>query len=381
MLAAFWSGLGGEFARQWVARILTPAFAFWAGGLTVVWWHGHGQAVRSHGWSHELSATAAWLHQLPGLAQGIAVVAGLLLVAVSALAAERLTQPLLRLLEGYWWPRWPRGWLISYRRWRYGRWDARVTRLATRQRTGTLTPEEFFELEELEKAVPPPDPARLAELRRRRADGLDARMTGQLGRDRGRLRMMPRQRALGMPTRLGDILRAAERRPADKYGLDAVACWPALWLLLPAEAKTELVQARSALDNAARTWLWGALFVVWAPWTWLALPVAIVVPLVAYYIGVLTAAAAFGDLTASAFDLYRFLLYDGLHLPRPASQDLERRHDGPQVTRLLWAGLDVPGPQYADPTAAGDAPPRPAPRERPLLRAIAMKRGRGGRRG
>jgi hypothetical protein len=381
MLSAFWSGLGGEFARQWVARILTPAFAFWAGGLTAVWWHSHGRAVRTRGWSHELSATAAWLHQLPGLAQGIAVAAGLLLVGVSALAAERLTQPLLRLLEGYWWPRWPRGWLISYRRWRYGRWDARVTRLATRQRIGTLTPEEFFELEELEKAVPPPDPARLAELRRCRADGLDARMTGQLGRDQGRLRMMPRQRALGMPTRLGDILRAAERRPADKYGLDAVACWPALWLLLPAEAKTELIQARSALDNAARTWLWGALFVVWTPWTWLALAVAVVVPLVAYYIGVLTAAAAFGDLTATAFDLYRFLLYDGLHLPRPASQDLERRQDGPQVTRLLWAGLDVPGPQYADPTAAGDAPPRPVPRERTLLRAIAMKRGRGGRRG
>lgn len=381
MLSAFWSGLGGEFARQWAARILTPAFAFWAGGLTILWWHGHGRAVRANGWSHELSSTANWLSQLPGLAQGIAVVVGLLLVAVSAVAAERLTQPLLRLLEGYWWPRWPRDWLIGYRRWRYDRWDARVTRLATLQRMGTLAPEEFFELEELEKEGSPPDTARLEELRRHRDDGLSARMTGQLGRDRGRLRMMPRRRALGMPTRLGDILRAAERRPADKYGLDAVACWPALWLLLPAEAKTELVQARSALDNAARTWLWGALFVVWIPWTWLALPIAIVVPAVAYYIGVLTAAAAFGDLTATTFDLYRFLLYDGMHLPRPASQDLERHRDGPQVTRLLWAGLDEPGPQYASPPATGDAPPRPVSRNRTLLRAIALKRGRGGRRG
>ena len=120
-------------------------------------------------------------------------------------------------------------------------------------------------------------------------------MTGQLGRGRSLLRVMPQQDALGMPTRLGDILRAAERRPADKYGLDTIACWPALWLLLPAEAKTELVQARSALDNAARTWLWGALFVVWTPWTWLAVPVAIVVPALAYYIGILTAATAFGE--------------------------------------------------------------------------------------
>ena len=174
-------------------------------------------------------------------------------------------------------------------------------------------------------------------------------MTADLGRYRGLLRLMPRQDALGMPTRLGDILRAAERRPADKYGLDTIACWPALWLLLPAEAKTELVQARSALDNAARTWLWGALFMVWTPWTWLAVPVAIVVPALAYYVGILTAATAFGELTVTAFDLYRFRLYDSLRLPRPSSPALERNQDGSRVTRLLWAGLDEPGLQYVDP--------------------------------
>src|SRR5260370_24295303 len=108
-------------------------------------------------------------------------------------------------------------------------------------------------------------------------------MMAQLGHGRGMLRSMPRQDALGMPTRLGDILRAAERRPADKYGLDTIACWTALWLLLPAEAKTELVQARSALHNAARTWLLGALFGVWIPCTRLALPVPIPVPAPRYY--------------------------------------------------------------------------------------------------
>jgi hypothetical protein len=355
MLSAFWSGLGGEFAKQWVARILTPAFAFWGGGLAAVWWHSNGREVRSHGWSHALSTTAAWLHQLPGVAQGFVVVAGLLLVAVSALAAERLTQPLLRLLEGYGWhPQRLRDRLIGYRRGRYHHWDEQVERLATRQRLGTLTPEEFFELEALERTEPPSDPLRLRDLRLRRADGLDARIMGQLGRGRSILRVMPRQDALGMPTRLGDILRAAERRPADKYGLDTIACWSALWLLLPAEAKTELVQARSALDNAARTWLWGALFVIWTPWTWLALPVAIVVPALAYYVSILTAATAFGDLTVTSFDLYRFLLYDGLHLPRPSSPALERGRDGARVTRLLWSGLDEPGFTYA---------PSPAPQE------------------
>jgi len=374
MLSAFWSGLGGEFAKQWTARILTPAFAFWAGGLAAVWWHSHGQGVHAHGWSHELSATAAWIGQLPGLVQGIVIVAGLLLVAVSAVAAERLTQPLLRLLEGYGWrPQWLRDRLTSYRRWRYHRWDKRVASLATRQRLGTLTTQEFFELAELEKADPSADPLRLRELRHRHTAGLDARMMSRLGHGRALLRAMPRQDALGMPTRLGDILRAAERRPADKYGLDAIACWPALWLLLPAEAKTELVQARSALDNAARTWLWGGLFVVWTPWTWLALPIAIVVPALAYYISMLTAAAAFGDLTATAFDLYRFQLYDSLHLPRPTSPTLERQ-DGSRVTRLLWTGLDEPGLQYISAPAAPQAD-KAAPGR--LHRFVGIMRGRG----
>ena len=95
----------------------------------------------------------------------------------------------------------------------------------------------------------------------------------------------------------------------------------------------------------------GALFVVWTPWTWLALPVAIVVPALAYYVGILAAASLFGDLTVSAFDLYRFRLYDSLHLPRPSSPTLERRRDGSRVTRLLWAGLDEPGLQYVEPPA------------------------------
>jgi len=348
MLTAFWSGLGGEFAKQWAARVLTPAFAFWVGGLAVVWWHSNGQGVRAHGWSYELSITATSLRHLPGLAQGIVVVCALLLVAMSAVSAERLTQPLLRLLEGYGWhPQWLRDRLIQYRRSRYHHWDSQVAQLATRQRLGNLTAQEFFELVEAEKSNRLVDPIRLQELRQRRADRLDARMTAKLGRGRALLRAAPRQDALGMPTRLGDILRAAERRPADKYGLDAIVCWPALWLLLPAEAKAELVQARSALDNAARAWLWGALFVVWTPWTWLALPVAIAIPVLAYYVSVLTAAAAFGNLTVTAFDLYRFLLYDNLHLPRPTSPSLEVQ-SGSRVTSLLWGGLDEPGLKFVD---------------------------------
>ena len=50
MLSSFWSGLGGELAKQWIARVLTPAFVFWAAGLLAVWADTHRGDVAKHGW-------------------------------------------------------------------------------------------------------------------------------------------------------------------------------------------------------------------------------------------------------------------------------------------------------------------------------------------
>ena len=75
-----------------------------------------------------------------------------------------------------------------------------------------------------------------------------------------------------MPTSIGNILRAAERRPADKYGLDAIIVWPRLWLLLPEATRTELRAAYGSLDLATATVIWGVLFCAFAPFTWLAVP-------------------------------------------------------------------------------------------------------------
>jgi hypothetical protein len=354
VLAGFWSGLGGELAKQWTVRILTPAFAFWAGGLAALWWRFHGRGVRASGWAHELTATVTSLRGLSGLAQGLLLVAALLVVAASAVAADRLTLPVLRLLEGYWSrPRWLRRSLVAYRRWRHRRWATRTDELNRRQRMGELTIDEYLELAGLE-AAPTKDPKRLQELRQRRAAGFDNQVMSDLARGRRYLRNSPREDSMGMPTRLGDVLRAAERRPADKYGLDAIVCWYALWLVLPTEAKTELVQARSTLDKAALAWLWGVLFLVWTPWTWWALPIGLGVAAAAYYVGILGAASLFGELTVTAFDLYRFRLYDNLHLPRPSSPQVERREAGPRVTNLLWGGLDEAALSYVDPPSGKD---------------------------
>jgi len=350
VLAAFWSGLGGELAKQWTVRVLTPAFAFWAGGLAVLWWHAHQAGVRAHGWSAELTATAKPLQSLPALGQGVLILGALLLLAASALIAERLTFPLLRILEGYWSrPRWLRSLLLRLRGSQRERWAKRVAPLQARQRRGTLSVPEYRELLRLEAS--PTDPERLDALRRRRAEGFSAHDAATLARGLSVTRRIPEQRHLQMPTRLGNILRSAERRPIDKYGLDAVVCWTPLWLVLPEQTKTELVQARSTLDNATRMWLWGALFAVWTPWSWWAVPIAVLVPTLAYQVGMIGAAALFGDLVVAAFDLHRMSLYDSLHLPRPTSPTEERRVSGPQATNAVWGGLDDPGLRYtAGPT-------------------------------
>jgi hypothetical protein len=139
-----------------------------------------------------------------------------------------------------------------------------------------------------------------------------------------------------MPTRLGNILRAAERRPYERYGLDAIVCWPRLWLLLPETAKKELQEARTQLINGVRIFAWSLLFLIWTIWSWWAIPAAIGSALFAYC-WILDTAIVYGDLIEAAFDLYRPLLYQSLRFPLP-NNAAEEKAMGEQVTQYLWRG-------------------------------------------
>jgi hypothetical protein len=351
VLAAFWSGLGGELAKHWAARILTPAFVFWTAGPAAVWWSEHRDDVRDHGWTAQLKATAHPLEQLPAVAQIVLVLGALMLLVGSALVAERLTLPLLKLLEGYWErPGWLRGLLVSYRRWRRRRWAAKVEPLRVKQARGDLSRAEQAELRGLQ-AEDQLDEAQLDRLQHlsERERHFSATQMARLARGEAFLRVTPGEDALGMPTRLGDVLRAAERRPYDKYGLDAVVCWYRLWMVLPVDVKTEITEARLELDRAVRTCLWGTLFLAWAPWLWwAAVPIGLLVPLLTYNFSMLSAAALFGDLVETSFDLHRMALYDALHLPRPTSAADERGR-GARLTGSLWHGEADPAVVYVAP--------------------------------
>jgi hypothetical protein len=160
-----------------------------------------------------------------------------------------------------------------------------------------------------------------------------------------------------MPTRIGNILRAAENLPRVKYGLDTVIVWPRLWLVMPESARQELVIARGKLDTSVAAAVWALLFTVVVPTALLLSPShSISLSCLAVLLGLVTAwvsiagwvparAEVFADLLDSAFDLYRCFLYQQLRWPMPKHPAHERLI-GPQLTSYLWRGSDAATPRF-----------------------------------
>ena len=139
-----------------------------------------------------------------------------------------------------------------------------------------------------------------------------------------------------MPTKLGNILRAAENHADERYGLVTYICWPHLWLLLADGTKKEIIEARAKLDTAARIFLWSLLFLVWTIWAWWVPLVTLVFAIWAYR-WALSAARVYGDLLEAAFDLYRFELYEALRFPLPKDTS-EEKAKGEELTAYLFYG-------------------------------------------
>lgn len=168
---------------------------------------------------------------------------------------------------------------------------------------------------------------------------------GRLERARER---RPSQPCLYLPTKTGNILRAAETRPRDRYGLDAVAVWPRLWLVLPDSTKQEINGARTALDSAVAASIWGILFLVFTGWTILALPIGLAVCAAAVLVWVPARAGVFCQLVVAAFDVHRTLLYQQLRWPLPVTPYDEQLR-GKDVSSYLQKGSDDTTPTFTPP--------------------------------
>jgi hypothetical protein len=139
------------------------------------------------------------------------------------------------------------------------------------------------------------------------------------------------------PGPCGTILRTAEQRPRDRYGLETIVCWPRPWLLLPGTARTELSAARHEVDIRAEVWLWAILWSCWAVYAWWAPLVGITVAILTYR-SLCDSAALSGDLVVAAYDVYRTELYRALSWPLPVTPS-EEFAAGDGLSRYLVRGI------------------------------------------
>jgi hypothetical protein len=297
-------GLGGRLTDRVTLALFVPAAIFWAGGVATLLLNGH---AGLWGWGlANLAVDVTGLQNeilkqfnLSGVKQYLLVIG---IVFLSALAVDRFVLPALQWTEGY-----LPTWLTSVR-------QALVKR---RQRQLERDRRTYDRLAAKYKRHSDAERSEYWELNRR----LELRTPGT-ARDL-------------MPTELGNILRAAETRPKDKYGLDVIVCWPRLWLVLPESATKELAAARANLDTAIRIGLWGGLFLVWSIWVWWAVPVAVLVIFLAYRSAV-GAAVSYGNFIESAFDMYRMTLYEKAGWSPPGKLLAEEIAHGEALTSYFW---------------------------------------------
>ena len=268
-----------------------------------------------------------------------------LLLLVAAIVLSLIIQPLqfalIRILEGYWGATLI-GRLLAHLgvRWQERRYDRLIDARDIGQQSGTLR-------------------AALADQREQSAtERID--------------QYPPRERLL--PTRLGNILRAAEDRAGARYGLGAVTIWPRLYPLVGGRHAAILVEHRHQLNVTTRfcvtllidSALVTALLAQYGRWTLLSL-----VPLALAWLSyeaALAAAVTYGVTIEATFDLYRFELLKALHLPLPPDGNNERRLNE-MVSEFLQGGDGWKfGYRHADAELVGG------------LEAIAMSRQRVTRR-
>ena len=313
MLTEFWKAVGGKLADRFAA-VAVPALVFWLGGLAA--WTVHRGSLAA------VTRQLGWLDRQGAGVQVTVLVTVLLAVAGSGVVVGELATPVLRLLEGYW-PRWA---------------DPLRLRLARRLAERAAAEAPAWQ-KAYERVQPPADPT--AE---------DLAVYARLERRR---RRRPSSPGYFLPTPIGNILRAAERRPFDKYGLDAVVVWPRLWPALPQTLRSDLLAARTSLDRAAIAGVWGVLFCAFAPLTFWAIPIGLGVAAAAVAVVVPGRAQVFGELMEAAYDQYRTALYTQLRWPLPANPHQERA-EGHRLTSYLWRGSDDMSPAFIPP--AKEAP-------------------------
>jgi len=149
-----------------------------------------------------------------------------------------------------------------------------------------------------------------------------------------------------LPSALGNILRAAEDYPDDRYDAPLFAVWSRLWFVLPREIQENVEWARSRMELLLVVSAWAAAF------AWLGLALAVVVAsagaiavggfvggmvlAVLAYRAALFAAREYGNRLRAAFELHRMELLQRLGFAGPKTLDEEY-----EIWRTLNSLLEI----------------------------------------
>lgn len=265
MLTKFWETIAVGVGQKWLERIFSPALVFWL------------VAILTYGHQAGFDKLEANIRQWPIVDQILWLIGVLAVVAASASVVESVRLSILRLLEGYW----PKT-LGGLRRRRTAHFRTKRDALKEQWRSlarrfGGLTDEERSHYRALDRQLLlyPEDPART------------------------------------MPTRLGNVLVSGEVYIARRYGVPATLTWSRLWLLLPEEIRKELTGARDQLDRAVGATVWSGLLLVWAMWSFVVIPLAVVGVWWHYRRAVVTA-TAFSQLLCASYDVYLPKLFEAM---------------------------------------------------------------------
>ncbi len=182
--------------------------------------------------------------------------------------------------------------------------------------------------------------------------------------DSARYQRYPVNSQLVKPTRLGNVLVAAEEYPHQLYQLDAVLWWPRLAALLPETLRTQIDAALTpmlAMLNLSMMLMvltvgTVATLIVVHRWWWQLSCVLIVQLILARlcYLAASIQAEDYGATVRVAFDLHRFDLLKQMHIPLPQSLFNER---------LLWEMLNRWVFSYAPPWQIGPVSDAPQPQD------------------
>jgi hypothetical protein len=371
MLGTLFDKVTGLFDRRFTLALLLPTFALAAGAAAL--------AATMTGWHQAL----AWWSGLDAARQVALGVAAAAAVVVLATITGTQVVAMTRFLEGYWrWP-WADQTLGRLGRWREERRREKLTEAADAAvraeiAQAAVAAEAVRAAQAAIEAGPAGQPAaereaaddararQAARARKANRAAQAARASADLSYQRSYLSFAPAPAPV-MPTRLGNALRAAEAYPGDeeRWGLDAVFWWPRLYLILPDGARSQVDDARAALDQLVVLTMLSAAFAAGAlalSCAGLSLAVGLGCAAGALllsrgsYLAAVTAATVFGDLVRSCYDLYRGDLLNRLGWEVPPTlkrerqlwgalgQQLYRRSTGRQAEALLNAPRKPPAP-------------------------------------